>query len=173
MWRVCQVINYQQTLVIPSDACLSADTVDLILQLCCSASERLGRSPGGASQVKSHSFFAGLEFAALRRQYAPYIPHLRYATDTSHFDTAAVSGAELAATTDDDRATLAAGSGSLDSLRSTSALTPPESHTGGPLQGPCDGGRHAFLEFTFRRFFDADGHAHATRVTDGPAPVYV
>lgn len=29
-----------------------------------------------------------------------------------------------------------------------------------------EGGKHAFLEFTFRRFFDDDGHAHATRMHD-------
>lgn len=162
------MINYQQTLVIPSDACLSANTVDLILRLCCSANDRLGRSPGGASDVKGHQFFAGLDFAALRRQTAPYIPHLRYATDTSHFDTA-----ELANSTD----RLAGRTGSLDSLLNATVTAAggsaaPGGSTGG-LQGACDGGRHAFLEFTFRRFFDADGHAHATRVTDGPAPVYV
>ena len=151
---VCQVINWQQTLLIPSDACLSRDTEDLILRLCCCAEDRLGRCPGGAADVKAHPFFSGIQFDVLRRQQAPYVPHLRYATDTSHFDTA-----EL-----DDR--LVRRSASLDSLLSSAV-------TAGSVAGPCDGGRHAFLEFTFRRFFDADGHAHATRLTDGPAPVYV
>jgi len=151
---MCQVINWRQTLHIPSDACLSSDTEDLILQLCCDADDRLGRSPGAASDVKSHRFFAGIEFDVLRRQQAPYIPHLRYATDTSHFET----------TDPGDR--LVRRSASLDSLLSTT-VTP------GSVPGACDGGRHAFFEFTFRRFFDADGHAHATRITDGPAPVYV
>ena len=151
---VCQVINWQQTLEIPSEASLSVDTEDLIVQLCCSAEDRLGRSPGGAAHVKSHAFFTGIQFDSLRRQRAPYVPHLRYATDTSHFDTG-----EL-----DDR--LVRRSASLDSLLSNAVAV-------GCVPGPCDGGRHAFLEFTFRRFFDADGHAHATRVTDGPAPVYV
>lgn len=34
---------------------------------------------------------------------------------------------------------------------------------------------HAFLEFTFRRFFDGDGHAYAQKVQDpeSNSPVYV
>jgi len=130
-----------------------------------------GRSPGGAAQVKSHTFFAGIQFEAVRRQQAPYVPHLRYATDTSHFDTGE-DGLDV------DRAVVRR-TASLDSVLSASnnnnnntasaAVTGPAA----VAAGPCDGGRHAFLEFTFRRFFDADGHAHATRLTDGPAPVYV
>ena len=153
----------------PSDACLSSDTVDLIVQLCCSADERLGGAPGaapsgsprgapgGACDVKAHPFFTGIHFDSLRHQRAPYVPHLRYATDTSHFETSEP----------DDR--LVRRSASLDSLLSPSNTQLPP----GTVPSSCDGGRHAFLEFTFRRFFDADGHAHATRLTDGPAPVYV
>jgi len=150
-----QVINWRHTLHIPRDAYLSTDTVDLILRLCCCASQRLGRSPGGAAELKSHSFFAGIEFDSLRRQRAPYVPRLRYATDTSNFDAAAAMADSQDARGD-----------SVDSLVTSpmSALT---------AATTCDGGRHAFLEFTFRRFFDADGHAHATPLTDGPAPIYV
>ena len=156
--HVCQVINWRQTLHIPSDACLSSDTEDLILKLCCDASDRLGRAPGAAADVKSHEFFAGLEFDTVRRRGAPYVPHLRYATDTSHFDT----------TDTDDRPLRR--SASLDSLLSPSNTAV----TAGGVAPSCDGSKyHAFLEFTFRRFFDADGHAHATRITDGPVPVYV
>lgn len=149
-----QVIKWQETLLIPSDACLSTDTEDLILRLCCSAEDRLGRSPGGAADVKSHPFFNGIQFENLRRQKAPYVPRLRYATDTSHFD--------------DDRP--ARRSDSHDDSLVSASLT---AVTAGSVPGSCDGGLHAFLEFTFRRFFDADGHAHATRLTEGPAPVYV
>ena len=100
------------------------------------------------------------------------MPHLRYATDTSHFD---IGEDGL-----DDRC-LVRRTASLDSVLSNSnnnttganAVTGPTAADGYVATGPCDGGRHAFLEFTFRRFFDADGHAHATRLTDGPAPVYV
>lgn len=150
------MINWQQTLHIPADACLSADTQDLILRLCCDSSNRLGRSPGGPAELKAHTFFAGIQFDCLRRQQAPYVPRLRYATDTSNFDTG---------TEPDDRL---GRTGSLDSL-----LSPLTTAAGSLMPGSCEGGRHAFLEFTFRRFFDADGHAHATPLTDGPAPVYV
>lgn len=156
--HVCQVINWRQTLHIPSDACLSSDTEDLILRLCCDAADRLGRPPGATADVKSHPFFTGIEFDSLRRCRAPYVPHLRYATDTSHFDT----------TDTEDRPLRR--SASLDSLLSPSNTAV----TAGGLAPSCDGSKyHAFLEFTFRRFFDADGHAHATRITDGPVPVYV
>lgn len=140
------MINWQQTLHIPSDACLSPDTQHLIQSLCCSASQRLGRPPGGAAQLKAHPFFTGVQFDNLRHQRAPYVPRLRYATDTSNFDT----------TADHDERPITS------------------SNTGGSGLA-CDGARHAFpfLEFTFRRFFDADGHAHATRLKDGPDPVYV
>ena len=137
----------------PSDACLSADTEDLIMSLCCSAEDRLGGYPGGASQLKSHPFFDGIQFDSVRRRRAPYVPYLRYATDTSHFDM----------TEPDDRSV-----DTLDSLAANTALNAAAAAAAGGSS--CDA---AFLDFTFRRFFDADGHAHATRVTDGPAPVYV
>ena len=149
------MINWQQALHIPEDACLSTDTEDLIVQLCCAAQQRLGRCPGGASQVKSHAFFTGIQFDSLRRQRAPYVPRLRYATDTSHFDTA-----------DQPDERHVRRSSSSDSLLSAS-------NTALPCTAQGSGPGHAFFEFTFRRFFDADGHAHATRISDGPAPVYV
>jgi hypothetical protein len=78
-----QVINWQQMLHIPPEADLSEETIDLIQRLCCSAETRLGRAPGGASDVKRHPFFAGIEFETLRQKRAPYVPQLLYPTDTS------------------------------------------------------------------------------------------
>lgn len=46
---------------------------------------RLGR--GGAHEIKSHSFFRGVEFDSLRRIRAPFEPRLTSAIDTTYFPT--------------------------------------------------------------------------------------
>jgi len=164
-----QVINWHQTLHVPADAHLSADTEDLILRLCCGASQRLGRSPRGAAELRSHAFFAGVEFDALRRMRAPHVPRLRYATDTSNFDTAATSGGVMT----EHWATTCERGHAPHSQPSPAPPTGSSSTAPSGTEPATTRHQHAFLEFTFRRFFDADGHAHATPLTDGPAPIYV
>lgn len=130
-----QVINWPKTLSIPPEANLSPETSNLILRLCCGPEERLGKN--GSSEVKSHPFFAGINFETLRQQQAPYIPQLRHPTDTSNFDPV-----------DPDK---------LRRSASRDSLLKEETY---------DGGKHAFFEFTFRRFFDDEGIAQATRMHD-------
>lgn len=43
-------------------------------------------SPGGAFEVKQHSFFRDLDWTGLLRQKAEFIPHLESEDDTSYFD---------------------------------------------------------------------------------------
>uniref|UniRef100_A0A674NWH9 non-specific serine/threonine protein kinase n=1 Tax=Takifugu rubripes TaxID=31033 RepID=A0A674NWH9_TAKRU len=43
--------------------------------------------PGGAFEVKQHSFFTELDWNTLLRQKAEFIPHLESEEDTSYFDT--------------------------------------------------------------------------------------
>jgi protein-serine/threonine kinase len=38
-------------------------------------------------QIKKHAFFYGVEWDAIRRIDAPFVPHLRSITDTSYFPT--------------------------------------------------------------------------------------
>lgn len=41
---------------------------------------------GGASEVKQHAFFVGLDWNGLLRQKAEFIPQLDSEDDTSYFD---------------------------------------------------------------------------------------
>ncbi len=84
-----QVIHWEQTLRIPPEAQLSAESSDLILRLCSGADSRLGME--GAAEIKQHLFFHSVPFDTLRRQTAPYIPKIRYQTDTSNFDAVSFS----------------------------------------------------------------------------------
>lgn len=51
----------------------------------CNTENRLGR--GGAHELKSHSFFRGVEFDSLRRIRAPFEPRLTSNIDTTYFPT--------------------------------------------------------------------------------------
>ncbi len=53
--------------------------------LICNTENRLGR--GGAHEIKSHSFFRGVEFDSLRRIRAPFEPRLTSNIDTTYFPT--------------------------------------------------------------------------------------
>uniref|UniRef100_A0A3Q1GNS1 non-specific serine/threonine protein kinase n=1 Tax=Acanthochromis polyacanthus TaxID=80966 RepID=A0A3Q1GNS1_9TELE len=68
------------------DDALPADAQDLITRLLRqSPLDRLGT--GGASEVKQHPFFLGLDWNGLLRQKAEFIPQLEAEDDTSYFDT--------------------------------------------------------------------------------------
>ncbi|XP_061634107.1 microtubule-associated serine/threonine-protein kinase 3 isoform X2 [Phyllopteryx taeniolatus] len=68
------------------DDALPMDTQDMIIHLLRqSPLERLGT--GGASEVKQHTFFVGLDWNGLLRQKAEFIPQLDAEDDTSYFDT--------------------------------------------------------------------------------------
>lgn len=46
----------------------------------------LSLPPGGAFEVKQHSFFSALDWNSLLRQKAEFVPHLESEEDTSYFD---------------------------------------------------------------------------------------
>lgn len=68
---------------------MTQDARDLISKLCTvDVSKRLGNIQGGAAAVKSHPWFATIDWDDLynRRNPGPIIPHLRNAEDTRNFD---------------------------------------------------------------------------------------
>jgi len=70
-------------------AAMTQDARDLISKLCTvDVSKRLGNIQGGAATVKSHAWFATINWDDLynRRKPGPIIPHLRNAEDTRNFD---------------------------------------------------------------------------------------
>jgi len=76
-----KIVNWKKTLVFPAEAQLTEDSKDLITKLICDSSNRLSYE-----DIKSHSFFKGLDWANIRSTKAPIIPELSGPTDTSHFD---------------------------------------------------------------------------------------
>uniref|UniRef100_A0A673G0W9 non-specific serine/threonine protein kinase n=1 Tax=Sinocyclocheilus rhinocerous TaxID=307959 RepID=A0A673G0W9_9TELE len=132
-----KVINWQTTLHIPLQAKLSPEATDLILKLCRGPEDRLGKN--GADEIKAHPFFKSIDFSTdLRQQhYAPYIPKITHCTDTSNFDPV-----------------------DPDKLWSDDA----DSNHNDTLNRWFKNGKHpehAFYEFTFRRFFDDNGHPYS------------
>uniref|UniRef100_A0A673MMG7 non-specific serine/threonine protein kinase n=1 Tax=Sinocyclocheilus rhinocerous TaxID=307959 RepID=A0A673MMG7_9TELE len=83
------------------DDALPVDAQDLITRLLNqNPQERLGR--GGASEVKQHMFFSGLDWNGLLRQKAEFIPQLEADDDTSYFDTRSERYHHLASDEDDE-----------------------------------------------------------------------
>ncbi|XP_069495131.1 serine/threonine-protein kinase LATS2 [Ambystoma mexicanum] len=127
-----KVINWENSLHIPSQIMLSPEAIDLITKLCCAADERLGRN--GADDIKAHPFFSSIDLCSdIRRHPAPYVPKISHPMDTSNFDPVG----EESPWNDSEDSTRA-----WDTLTSSS-----NKHT-----------EHAFYEFTFRRFFDDNGY---------------
>jgi protein-serine/threonine kinase len=54
-------------------------------RLICNPEQRLGRN--GASEIKAHPFFYGVNWDKIRSQPSPHVPQLRSITDTSYFPT--------------------------------------------------------------------------------------
>lgn len=132
-----KVINWQTALHIPLQAKLSPEATDLILKLCRGPEDRLGKN--GADEIKAHPFFKSIDFSTdLRQQHhAPYIPKITHCTDTSNFDPV-----------------------DPDKLWSDDA----DGNHNDTLNRWFKNGKHpehAFYEFTFRRFFDDNGHPYS------------
>uniref|UniRef100_A0A7N8YG37 non-specific serine/threonine protein kinase n=1 Tax=Mastacembelus armatus TaxID=205130 RepID=A0A7N8YG37_9TELE len=83
------------------DDALPADAQDLITRLLRqSPLDRLGT--GGASEVKQHPFFLGLDWTGLLRQKAEFVPQLEAEDDTSYFDTRSERYHHLASDEDEE-----------------------------------------------------------------------
>ncbi|CAK4069816.1 unnamed protein product [Aphanomyces euteiches] len=66
-----KIVNWKQTLVFPAETIqtLSPHCIDFIRRLICNADQRLD-----LSRIKSHPWFAGIEWKSLRTQPSPHIP---------------------------------------------------------------------------------------------------
>ncbi|KAM4772559.1 serine/threonine-protein kinase LATS1 isoform 1-T1 [Rhinophrynus dorsalis] len=131
-----KVIKWQTTLHIPPQAKLSPEASDLIVKLCRGPEDRLGKN--GVDEIKAHPFFKNIDFSSdLRQQPALYTPTITHPTDTSNFDP--VDPEKL--WNDEDK----------------------DGNKNNTLNGWYKNGKHpehAFYEFTFRRFFDDNGHPY-------------
>ena len=79
----------EKPVVFPQDPPISEEARSIIKQLCTlDRSRRLGNIQGGASKVKQHEFFNGVDWDAIleRRQRGPIVPPIRYPGDTQCFD---------------------------------------------------------------------------------------
>eukprot|EP00026_Physarum_polycephalum_P003932 Phypoly_transcript_03949.p1 GENE.Phypoly_transcript_03949~~Phypoly_transcript_03949.p1 ORF type:complete len:518 (+),score=108.34 Phypoly_transcript_03949:623-2176(+) len=81
-----KIINCKETLRFPEDVKISHEAQDLIEQLVCDRSTRLGGGNTGVEEIKSHPFFRGVNWDTLREQTAYFIPTLKSPIDTSNFE---------------------------------------------------------------------------------------
>lgn len=131
------MINWQTSLHIPPQVKLSTEASDLIVKLCRGHEDRLGKN--GADEIKAHSFFRSVDFSVDMRQQPnppPYVPKIAHCTDTSNFDPV-----------DPDK------------------LWSDDGNHNDTLGSWFRNGKHpehAFYEFTFRRFFDDNGHPYSS-----------
>ena len=74
--RVCKnIINWKKTLVIPSEQKdkLSKECISFVKGLICGPEKRLGAREG-ASELKAHPWFEGIDFERIREMEAPFVP---------------------------------------------------------------------------------------------------
>ena len=81
----CQkIMHWRKTLSIPKEANLSTSATDLLKKLITDSATRLGRN--GASEIKAHPFFLGVNWDNIRNTTSPNIPEINGETDVSNFD---------------------------------------------------------------------------------------
>uniref|UniRef100_W5NK60 non-specific serine/threonine protein kinase n=1 Tax=Lepisosteus oculatus TaxID=7918 RepID=W5NK60_LEPOC len=152
-----KVISWQTALHVPPQAKLSPEASDLIIKLCRGPEDRLGKN--GADEIKAQPFFRTIDFSTdLRQQQrpAPYVPKIAHCTDTSNFDPV-----------DPDKLWSSGGGAGRGGGDDDDA----EGRNDDTLNGWYKNGKHpehAFYEFTFRRFFDDNGHPYSYPRPIGP-----
>ena len=80
-----KIVHWRHHLRFPNEVRMSQNARDLIERLLCDVDARLG-SAGGASEIKHHPFFAGLDWDSLYRVKAPYTPDVQGELDTQNFE---------------------------------------------------------------------------------------
>ncbi|KAK1771483.1 kinase-like protein [Phialemonium atrogriseum] len=127
-----KIVNWRQSLYFPDDIQLGVEAENLIRSLICNSENRLGR--GGAHEIKSHTFFRGVEFDSLRRIRAPFEPRLTSNIDTTYFPTDEIDQT--------DNATLLK---AAQAARSASVANAPQQEESPEMSLP-------FIGYTFKRF---------------------
>jgi serine/threonine kinase 38 len=76
-----KIVNWKKTLVFPDEAKLSPDGKDLIQRMVCDSAKRLT-----FEQLKTHRFFAGMDWNSIRKTRSPIVPNVTGELDTQNFD---------------------------------------------------------------------------------------
>ncbi|WJX84385.1 non-specific serine/threonine protein kinase [Trifolium repens] len=79
-----KIVNWKSHLKFPEEARLSPEAKDLISKLLCNVNQRLGSN--GASEIKSHPFFEGVQWEKLYQMEAAFIPEVNDELDTQNFE---------------------------------------------------------------------------------------
>ncbi|KAL9083966.1 MAG: hypothetical protein Q9165_008309 [Trypethelium subeluteriae] len=79
-----KIVDWQRNLHFPPEQQLNHISENFIRSLITDPDTRLGRL-GGAHEIKSHPYFAGVDFASLRGIRAPFEPKLQSRVDVSNF----------------------------------------------------------------------------------------
>ena len=84
--KVCfKIINHEKYLQVPPEVKLSKEALDLINKMICDPIKRLGRN--GASEIKAHPFFKGIDWENIRTTMKPpFIPEIEDECDTKYFE---------------------------------------------------------------------------------------
>lgn len=80
-----KVMNWRETLIFPPETPISEEARETIVRFCCEADRRLG-SQKGIEEVKSVSFFRGVDWEHIRERPAAIPVDVRSIDDTSNFD---------------------------------------------------------------------------------------
>jgi hypothetical protein len=78
-------MNWRETLIFPPETPISEEARETIVRFCCEADRRLG-SQKGIEEVKSVSFFRGVDWEHIRERPAAIPVEVRSIDDTSNFD---------------------------------------------------------------------------------------
>lgn len=79
-----KIINCKETLRFPEDAKISHEAQDLIEQLVCDRSVRIGGN--GVEEIKAHPYFKGVHWDSIRDNPSPFVPSLKSPIDTCNFE---------------------------------------------------------------------------------------
>lgn len=87
-----KILSWKKNLVIPSDAKISKESIDIIKKLMTDLDKRLGYH--GADEIKAHPFFRGIDWNNVKKMKPPFLPDvfypltykLKHDLDTRYFD---------------------------------------------------------------------------------------
>jgi len=85
--EVCfKIINHEKYLQVPPEIKLSKEALDLMNRMISDPNKRLGKN--GASEIKAHPFFNGIDWENIRTTMKPpFVPELKNDYDTKYFET--------------------------------------------------------------------------------------